>query len=273
MCLLLIAYRTHPDISLVLAANRDEFYDRPTFPMARWPDAPHVIAGRDGREGGTWLGVTESGRVAALTNLRDPSRLSEDARSRGELPADFLRGRDSAMTYLQRIRRNRGRYNGFNLVVGDGESLLYYSNRQDAIVPVAPGIHGLSNHLLNSPWPKVLAVKAAAARLLNAGGAEDVGRWFDMLSDSSRPPDLSLPDTGVGLEWERILSAIFIRSDGYGTRSTSLVFFTSTGGIRFLEKTHRIQGVSDGGMAEFVLEGDGLRSTPRYAAPTARRRR
>lgn len=244
MCLLLIAHRHHPDYALVLAANRDEFYNRPTRPLTQWEDAPHVFAGRDERSGGTWLGMTLSGRLGAITNFRDPKVQLPDARSRGELVSGFLAGNENPLDYLENVRRMDDQYNGFNLMVGTPEHLCYYSNRGGEIISLSPGIFGLSNHLLDTPWPKVVKSKASMARLLGAENADDPQMWFKMLSDTDHPPDSALPDTGVGLEWERLLSSIFIRSDGYGTLSSALITITSEGAVRFTEKTHAIPGIS-----------------------------
>jgi uncharacterized protein with NRDE domain len=169
MCLILIAWQAHPDYPLVVAANRDEFFARPTAAAAFWPDAPQVLAGRDLEAGGTWLGVSRQRRFAALTNYREGGRQRVDARSRGALVADFLTSRASPVAYLTQLETAAAEYNGFNLVVGDGESLAYYSNRGDGQPRwLKPGIYGLSNHLLDTPWPKLASAKAAFAAALLA---------------------------------------------------------------------------------------------------------
>ena len=221
MCLVLVAWRSHPDYPLVVAANRDEFFARPAAPAAFWADAPAVLAGRDLQAGGTWMGATRGGRFAALTNFRDPAVLRAAAASRGHLVADFLRGRHSAAAYLAALAPRAGAYNGFNLLVGDGTDLAWISNAGGVPRLLAPGIYGLCNHLLDTPWPKVEAAKSALAAALAA--LPDDAALFRLLRDDSVHPDDALPRTGVSLEWERLLSAAFVRAPGYGTRSSTLL--------------------------------------------------
>lgn len=242
MCLLLIAFRCHPGYPLVVAANRDEFYERPTRPLDRWPDTPTVFAGRDARSGGTWMGITTTGRLAAVTNFRERGVQVPDPWTRGELVADFLAGTEPPEAYLESVRGRQHRYQGFNLIVGTPEGIWYLSNRGGAVRLLPPGIFGLSNHLLDTPWPKVLNGKAGMAKHLKTHDTADPAGWFEMLADTTRPPDADLPDTGVGLEWERLLSPIFIRSDRYGTRSSTLLTVAETGSVRMTERTHSIPG-------------------------------
>ncbi len=262
MCLIVIANRCHPDYPLILAANRDEFYERPTRPVSRWPDAPDVIAGRDERGGGTWLGMTISGRLAAVTNYRDPRRQAPDARSRGELVKHFLMGADDPVDYLDAVHRNQDAYNGFNLITGTIDRLYYLSNRGGPIIPLPTGIVGLSNHLIDTPWPKVTAIKTAALRLIENGHAHLADRWFECLADISRPPDKDLPATGVGLETERMLSPVFIHSDVYGTRSSALITVHASGRVRFVEKTHGVGGASEGMTVQAWRIPDGPAGSP-----------
>src|SRR5258706_6908216 len=166
MCLILFAWQAHPDYPLVVAANRDEWRDRPTAPAAWWDDAPDILAGRDLEAGGTWLGVTRAGRFAAITNFRDPSDRKSTAPSRGQLVADFLRGDDAPRDYLAALAAKAARYNGFNLLLADDKSMCYFGSREGEIIDVAPGIHGLSNHLLDEPWPKVKMESRLWARRL-----------------------------------------------------------------------------------------------------------
>ena len=236
MCLIAFAYKVHPRYSLVVAANRDEFYRRPTAPADYWPECPGMLAGRDLEQGGTWLGVTRDGRFAALTNYRDPAANRPDARSRGELVRNYLCGALAAQEYLERVRADGGDYNGFNLLAGDAGGLWYYANRMDTVAAVAPGVHGLSNHLLDTPWPKVAKAKAGLAACL-AGRDEDLAAGvFALLADEAPAPDAALPDTGVGLAWERTLSPVFIASADYGTRSSTVVLLGG-GGTRFAERS------------------------------------
>lgn len=235
MCLLLFAYKSHPDYRLVLAANRDEFYKRPTAPAAFWDDRPDVLAGRDMEKGGTWMGVTRSGRLAALTNYRDPQHNRPDAESRGYLVSDYLTGTEHPAAYLEKVRGEKERYNGFNLLVGDTETLYYYSPVLDEITEVAPGIHGLSNHVLDTPWPKVRKGTRLLAEAIKKENIQEK-ELFDILSDAEQVEDSELPDTGVGMEWERILSPLFIASPDYGTRSMTIVTIDNNNNIMFTEK-------------------------------------
>ena len=225
MCVIFFAYRVHPRYPLVLLANRDEFYERPTAPAAAWDDAPEVFAGRDLVHGGTWLGVTKAGRFAAVTNYRDP-QAPRGRLSRGALVGDFLRASTPPEDYLAAVRSRADDYSGFNLLVGEiaaaGSRLAYYSNRQDEIITLAPGIYGLSNHLLDTPWPKVEKGKRALRSLL-AADAPDKERLFAILADRTLARDEDLPETGIGYEREKLLSSIFIETPVYGTRSSSLV--------------------------------------------------
>lgn len=234
MCLIVFAWQVVPGVPLIAAANRDEFYDRAAAPAASWPDAPHIFAGRDLKAGGSWMGVTRPtaegpanspSRFAAITNVRNPQEHNPLAPSRGRLVADFLAGAMTAQEYVAQIAPQAGEYNGFNLVLCDNKELVWYSNKGGDDPrngkPLEPGIYGLSNALLDSAWPKVLKTKAQFASLLCLGAPEDA--YFEMLSDTTRAPDMRLPETGVPLELERLLSAVKIESPNYGTRSSTVV--------------------------------------------------
>jgi uncharacterized protein with NRDE domain len=235
MCLILFAYDVHPDYRLVLAANRDEFYERPAAPLQFWEDYPEVLAGRDLKLMGTWMGVTRSGRLAAVTNYRDPKGLKEVAPSRGDLVADFLKGSMRPVDYLREIQVNLDAYNGFNLIVGDRDGLYYASNHGDWFHPLGPGVYGLSNHLLDTPWPKVRAGVSSFKTLVAERNVFTLPELENLLRNQERPPDDQLPDTGVGLEWERRLAPIFISSPSYGTRCSSILTIARTGRIVFKE--------------------------------------
>lgn len=235
MCLILVAWRVHPDYPLVVAANRDEFFPRPTAPAAFWNDAPQVLAGRDLEAGGTWMGITREGRFAALTNFRDPAQMRKDAPSRGRLVADFLTGSDEPQSYLKRIASYGSRCNGYNLLVGNGESLWWASNMGGEARKLEPGVYGVSNHLLDTPWPKVGAGKTALAAAID--GLPDEQALFELLRDDGIHPDDALPRTGVPLEWERLLSSAFVKSPGYGTRGSTLLSVDREGWIAFDEQT------------------------------------
>jgi uncharacterized protein with NRDE domain len=231
MCLIVFAWRVVPSVPLIAAANRDEFYARATAPAALWPEHPHVFAGRDLQAGGSWMGITQppgaqgSSRFAAITNIRAPSEHKDDAPSRGHLVADFLAGDMSPQDYIDSIRSGAVAYNGFNLVLGDRDTLIWFSNKGDADPrngkPLEPGVYGLSNALLDAPWPKVLKTKAQFASLLCLGAPDDA--YFEMLADTTPAPDMRLPETGVPLDTERLLSAVRIESPSYGTRTSTVV--------------------------------------------------
>lgn len=237
MCLILFSYQQHPSFQLILAANRDEFYSRPTQPVAFWNDEPDIIGGRDLQGGGTWLGISKKGRIAALTNYRDPSLVVPDAPSRGNLVAGFLKDECTAEIFFSRLKQEGDIYSGFNMLAGDGESLLYYSNVQKKIVHLAPGFFGISNRFLDTPWPKVVRGKILLMPFFEMENPDTNG-ILDVLSDQVYPPDTELPDTGVGLEWERILSPLFITSEVYGTRSSSVILMGNNRDVVFFERTY-----------------------------------
>jgi uncharacterized protein with NRDE domain len=245
MCLVLIAYQMHPNYPLVVAANRDEYYERPAAPAAFWQDAPEVGAGRDLAHGGTWLGVSRTGRFAAITNYREP-KLSAlpHAPSRGELVSRFLRSAAPAEDYLEILRHTAREYNGYNLIYGELGRLYCYSNKNNQAVLLTPGIHGLSNHLLDTPWPKVERGKRALAEAVNQSRLASAD-LFKVLSDPTPAADDELPDTGIGPELERMLSPIFISSEGYGTRSSTAVLFDAQGGITLAERSFFADSWSD----------------------------
>jgi uncharacterized protein with NRDE domain len=221
----------------VLCANRDEYFDRPSDLLDWWDDDPSVLAGRDRLAGGTWLGVTSGGRVAAITNFRAPRQHRHGLPSRGGLVAEFLRGQAAAEAFREKLKKESAAYNGFNLLFGDGKGLHYFSNRGGSSGPIVAGIHGLSNHLLDTPWPKVETAKARLAGLLT-NDTLDAEELADILADCHPFPDEELPDTGVGLERERFLSPLFIKGEGYGTCSTSVVLVERGGCLTFLERRH-----------------------------------
>lgn len=243
MCLILLSYDMHPKYRMVLAANRDEYYNRPTAPISFHDDFPDILGGRDLKHHGMWLGITRFGRFAAITNYRDPGSNISNAPSRGFLVRDFLTGKASPDNYLEHVKSIGHQYNGYNLLVGDRSELYYYSNRGNTVKKLKPGIYGLSNHLMDTPWPKITKGKSDLVKLLNEKENIDPEKIFDLLKDGYRPPDSMLPDTGVDLEWERILSPLFITSEFYGTRSSSIIFIERKGGVTFLERTF----VPDGG--------------------------
>jgi uncharacterized protein with NRDE domain len=246
MCLVLLALDSHPEYSLIVAANRDEFYDRPTAPAAFWADAPSVLAGRDLRAGGTWLGVDRRGRFAAVTNYRQGRRELPAPRSRGRLVSDYLTTVTDTREYVEQVTKDAALYNGFNLLVGDASELYYFSNREDRARVLPPGVYGLSNHLLDTAWPKVSSSKRALGSLLTAHGPELARGLLALLSDRTRPADDLLPTTGVGLELERLLSSAFIASADYGTRCSSVLLLSRGGEATFTEVTFGREGIPAG---------------------------
>ncbi len=238
MCLIVFAWKLVPDCPLILAANRDEFFIRPTQPADWWEDHPGVYAGRDLQAGGTWLGIDRQGRFAALTNIRNGHAAKLDKRSRGELVAAYLRDPIDPLHYLERVHESAGDYNGFNLIFGDANHLFWLSN-EDGISfrALDSGIYGVSNGTLDTPWPKVVRAKAQFASLLCQGAPDDA--YFEMLADTTRATDSRLPDTGVSLEWERLLSPICIESPDYGTRTSTLLRVHANGGADLRERIIR----------------------------------
>lgn len=248
MCLIAFAWKAHPDYPLIVAANRDEWHDRPTAAAAWWNDHPCVLAGRDLKAGGTWLGISRNGRFAALTNFRDPSDKKSDAPSRGHLVSRFLGAAESARDYLLALRQDAHRYQGFNLLVGDGDSLFYFSSRTGQILPVPAGVHALSNHMLNEPWPKVEMAKSALGAVLGRELPDEARQMaiYEFLSNNNVASDAMLPDTGVGLEWERILSPAMIVTEKYGTRCSTALTIRVNGEVMFGERTRDPHGAVTG---------------------------
>ncbi len=263
MCLILTSWQSHPDYPLVVLANRDEFYDRATDAMHWWDDHPHILAGRDRAdvqgEPGTWMGLSKLGRFAALTNVRAPSEKNPDAKTRGEISAQFLKARVSPEQFIQEKATQFNRYNGFNLLVADvsvqNPSLLWLSNRvqmgkslrhRKVMNPQAlkPGVYGLSNGMLDSPWPKVQHRIGAFAQLLamDTGQFKRAENYLGIMSDMTQAPDEYLPETGVSYEWEKVLSSAFIRTPNYGTRATSLIRVRRDGQYEVLEKRFDANG-------------------------------
>ena len=233
--MIILSYRMNEKYPFILAANRDEFYERPSAPVSLWNDAPDIIAGKDLKSGGAWLGITKKGRFAAVTNYRDPESFRENAPSRGWLVRDFLFGREDPKAYIEKIAVNKDRYNGFNLILGDPSRLFYFSNR-GTMRELSSGLYALSNCLLDTPWPKTERGKKALALLLSRTDNPLPEDMFLILSDRLKPDDTELPDTGVGLEWERILSPIFITSSVYGTRSSSVIMIDKRDRVMFIDR-------------------------------------
>ena len=259
MCLILLAWHAHPEYPLVFAGNRDEAYERPSAPADFWKDAPHLFGGRDREKGGTWLGITLSGRMAAVTNYRDsPTAKTAAPRSRGALTAGFLRGTDEPSSYLERLAPDAAHYGGFSLLVGNLGHLYSFSNRGAGIQELSAGVHGLSNHLLNTPWPKVTRGKRRVMALLKSGEADLIKGLFDALADRAAATDAELPDSGVGLQRERELSPAFIAGERYGTRASTVLLVSRGNKVVFIERRFGALGTPQGETTRrFVLQGMG----------------
>lgn len=237
MCLILFAHKAHPVYDLVVLANRDEFYARPTRNAHWWEDDPDVLAGKDLKAGGTWLGITRGRQFAALTNYRDPENFRPQAASRGSLVASCLRDGGPVCRFGKDHLEDVSAYNDFNLLMYKDGDLYYFSSLKGEIEEVDAGVHGLSNHMLNTPWPKVLNGRKKLEELLRQEtiGADEA---FTVLNDRREADDADLPETGVGRELERHLSPMHIAIPGYGTRSSNLVLFRRDGVVEFYEKDH-----------------------------------
>lgn len=237
MCLIFISFKTHPHYKLIVAANRDEFYDRKTAAAHFWEDHPHVLGGRDLEASGTWLGINKNGNVSMVTNYRDVRKIIPNAPSRGHLVSDYLVSQHDPMEYLKNLARKSDQYNGFNLIAGDSDQLFYYSNHKKEVEPVMPGIHGLSNHLLNTPWPKVRRGLEKMQPLMTKKNI-DTNDLLDALYDAEPAKDDELPDTGIGLERERLLSSMFIKSQGYGSRSSTAILIDRSDTVILKERVY-----------------------------------
>ena len=234
MCLILFAQDAHPKYPLVFGGNRDEFYERPSAPASYWDEAPHVLGGRDLKSGGTWLGVTRHGHWATITNVRDEMPHREDAPSRGRLVAEYLRDEPDPRSYLEAVEGSAEQYNGFNLLVGTPNETHYFSNRDGTPRLVEPGIHGMSNAQLDDPWPKVERGTARLKDVLIDAPAPDP--LLKILNDREPAPDDKLPDTGLGMDTERMLSPPFIESESYGTRCSTVILMHRSGTVTFVER-------------------------------------
>jgi uncharacterized protein with NRDE domain len=242
MCLIVVAQGVSVDFPLIVVANRDEFYDRPSAQAEFWKEAPHVLGGRDLLHGGTWMGISRTGHLAMLSNVRDPGFHRHFPKSRGELVSDFLVGDMEEAVYLNFLRECRGEYPPYNLIFGRPGRLFYYSNYSDRFSAIGSGTHGLSNHQLDTPWPKVTGTIAGIRAVIGSGSVSP-DALFDVLADRRAAADDTLPDTGVGLDWERTLSARFIVSDGYGTRCSTVILLDREQQVSFVEKSFGPGGI------------------------------
>lgn len=235
MCLIVFAYKQHPAYDLILAANRDEEYKRPTRPVQFWNNHPDILAGKDLQAGGTWMGVTMQGQISAITNFRDPNIQKNDPPSRGHLVLDYLKKDEDPLKYLKKVDQKAERYMGFNIIAGTVERLAYYSNQQSGIQLLDPGLHGLSNHLLDSPWPKVEKAKNDLRHIIQK---EQVSAeaLFELLRNDRQFPAGQLPDTGIPEEIEKKVSPVFIKGEEYGTRCSTVLLIDKKGEVTFTER-------------------------------------
>ena len=239
MCLIFLSLNNHPQYKLIVAGNRDEFYARQTLPAAYWTDHPEIVGGRDLEAGGTWLAMTKSGRISMITNYRDVKNIKPQAPSRGFLVSDFLLRTDSPKHYLNEIAQDKAKYNGFNLISGTAEQLWYLSNYKEGVEQITSGVHGLSNALLDTPWPKVVSGRRKFESTIKDTTLSPEA-LFTMLLDDHKAADDQLPDTGVGLERERVLSSMFIKSPGYGSRCSTVVLIDNNNNVSFHERTYNL---------------------------------
>ena len=237
MCLIVFSWQPKSHQPLLLLANRDEMHARPSAPLAQWSDQPSIYAGQDLEAGGTWLGVAEQGRFAALTNIRDMS-LPLGAQSRGALVSDYLASQQTPQAYLQQVATQVRQYSGFNLLIGDLHSIWYLSSTQPRPIRLNPGVYGLCNGSLDTPWPKLVRARSLFSERLKASDQS----LFELMQDEQRAADDQLPDTGVGLPMERMLSSLFIRGETYGTRATSLLRRFADGSMSLAERSYTVNG-------------------------------
>jgi uncharacterized protein with NRDE domain len=253
MCLVLVAWHGNAKYPCVIAANRDELHLRPTAAAHWWPTRPPILAGQDLLAGGTWLGITRTGRFAALTNYRDPEQRRDAAPSRGELVTSVLLSTDDVARSLEMLREVGGRYNGFNLLFSDGERLAIYESMRGVGRELQAGIYGLSNHLLDTPWPKVATAKSRLAIALADLDTPDAA--LALLRDDQPAADDQLPSTGIAPQWERLLSSAFIRAGDYGTRCSTLIRIDQRRAVSFDEWTWDSAGGPAGATSlKFELE-------------------
>jgi uncharacterized protein with NRDE domain len=237
MCILFVAVNQHKDYPLIIAANRDEFFERPTSASSFWDTQPNLLAGKDDKAGGTWMGITSSGRLAALTNIRDPQKINPEAATRGELVRNYLQGTQHTDDYLNELQHNRANYNGYNLLFGPWQNLSVYNNHLNQTQELGSGVYGLSNASLNSPWPKINKGTFRLEEYCHDGHPIETDKLFALLRDSTQAADAHLPQTGVPLDWERRLSSIFILGKDYGTRSSTVLLIDKNQHVTWQERS------------------------------------
>jgi uncharacterized protein with NRDE domain len=260
MCLLVLAWNAHARYRLVLAANRDEYHERPADALAKWPPPNDILAGRDQKAGGTWLGLDRARRFGVVTNFRELQRPRRSAPSRGRLIPEYLGTPQTPEAYLDRLETDAPGYSGFNLLVGDVDQLWYASNRMDRFAqPLRAGVHGLSNEFLDSPWPKLQRVRKAFETWLaseaEGGGGDPVEHLFSMLADPTPAPEGS-PGTGLSADWERTLSSPFVIHPTYGTRCSTILLIEPSGAVVMAERRFDPSGQAIGNTAITLNPGE-----------------
>ncbi len=256
MCFLLLALNQTKEYPFILAANRDEFYRRKSAQVHYWEDKPHILGGRDLEQGGTWMAVTQTGRFAAITNYREVKNNFIALRSRGLLITDFLDSAITAKQFGQKLEKQASQYDGFNLIFGElSNDLFYYSNRNDQqSIALKPGIYVLSNHLLNTPWPKAIRGKSSFKKIISMQDDKIEPALFELLGDEKKAAESELPDTGIDKNLEYLLSSIYIESENYGTRSSSILMLDNKNNLRFTELTHNFNDGSEQNRISFSLQ-------------------
>lgn len=235
MCLMVFANNYHPDYKLIFAANRDEFYERPSHIANFWNDHSELLAGRDLKEGGTWCGITKGGRFAAITNYREIKSIKKNVLSRGKIVTDYLLGNSPPELFAEGLSDSSDKYNGYSLVFGDESNLFFFSNQTGTPEKILPGIHALSNHLIDTPWFNVRRGKELLEETINRNEniVEDL---FALLADKNKSPDNELPKTGLDKKIEKEISSIFVDTPGYGTRSSTVILIDKNHKVTFIEK-------------------------------------
>lgn len=254
MCLIHFQLHDHPHYKLIVAANRDEFYGRPTAGAHFWKDSPSVLAGRDLQQMGTWLGITKQGRFAALTNFRQFPEAGKKFISRGMIVRKYLEGKADPKSYFAELHEHYDWYDGFNIIAGGPDTLWYYSNREKKIKEITDGVHSLSNHLLDTPWPKTVRGKQELAAYTEANEIVRPDHLFEILLHAEEAPDEQLPDNGIDRELEKKLSASFIKMPDYGTRAATVLLIDKENHVTFAERTYNQTGYAGEKSFQFQIE-------------------
>ncbi|XOV92384.1 MAG: NRDE family protein [Bacteroidota bacterium] len=244
MCLIVLGQNIHPKYKLILVANRDEFYLRPTQSAHFWEGDNKLLAGKDLEAGGTWMGINKFGHLAAVTNFRDPINYQNNKASRGQIPINFLNKETTAVKYIAHLRKQANNFNGFNLISLDKEKLIHYNNQLGEETEISDGIHAISNASLDTPWPKVLRAKEKFNKVISAEFSHD--DLIELMSDGQTADPRDLPDTGIPKDLEEAVSAICIRTEKYGTCSTTAITISHEGEVQFTEKSYPVGKRTEG---------------------------